>query len=243
MKRAFSRNSKMDENHLMRVQSGNKKTNYSRIKIYLTTILILITLLTLKVNGQAPVTDVGAGIQREALWTQEKNILSNINWYNVLIRALNGDIKGLTGELLGIDQKMMESLEKVSALIKDYKRIQQTRDMLGKITGIYTSKLPRLIQDENFTPQQAAVIVQSFDLILDDSRQLVTTILGAITKDKSFLMDDKQRYDTINGIYNEVRKHYGTICYLYNKLLYASYQKSFQSNKLESFAFYYTLYQ
>jgi len=243
MKRAFSQNSKMDENHLMRVQSGNKKTNYSRIKIYLTAILILITFLTLKVNGQAPVTDVGAGIQREALWTEEKNILSNINWYNVLIRALNGDIKGLTGELLGIDQKMMESLEKVSALIKDYKRIQQTRDMLGKITGIYTSKLPRLIQDENFTPQQAAVIVQSFDLILDDSRQLVTTILGAITKDKSFLMDDKQRYDTINGIYNEVRKHYGTICYLYNKLLYASYQKSFQSNKLESFAFYYTLYQ
>jgi len=246
MKRAFSQNSKIDENHLLRVSricGNNKKTNYSRIRIYLTTILILITFLTLKVNGQAPVTDVGAGIQREALWTEEKNILSNINWYNVLIRALNGDIKGLTGELLGIDQKMMESLEKVSALIKDYKRIQQTRDMLGKITGIYTSKLPRLIQDENFTPQQAAVIVQSFDLILDDSRQLVTTILGAITKDKSFLMDDKQRYDTINGIYNEVRKHYGTICYLYNKLLYASYQKSFQSNKLESFAFYYTLYQ
>jgi len=243
MKRVYFQNSKIDENHPMRVQAGNKKTNYSRIKIYLTTILILITLLTLRVNGQAPVTDVGAGIQREALWTQEKEILSNINWYNVLIRALNGDIKGLTGELLGIDQKMMESLEKVSALIKDYKRIQQTRDMLGKITGIYTSKLPRLIQDQNFTPQQAAVIVQSFDLILDDSRQLVTTILGAITQDKSFLMDDKQRYDTINGIYNEVRKHYGTICYLYNKLLYASYQKSFQSNKLESFAFYYTLYQ
>jgi len=243
MKRAYFQNSKMDENHLMRVQAGNKKTNYSRIKIYLTIILTLITLLTLRVNGQAPVTDVGAGIQREALWSQEKEILSNINWYNVLIRALNGDIKGLTGELLGIDQKMMESLEKVSSLIKDYKRIQQTRDMLGKITGIYTSKLPRLIQDENFTSQQAAVIVQSFDLILDDSRQLVTTILGAITQDKSFLMDDKQRYDTINGIYNEVRKHYGTICYLYNKLLYASYQKSFQSNKLESFAFYYTLYQ
>jgi len=243
MKRAYFQNSKMDENHLMRVQAGNKKTNYSRIKIYLTIILTLITLFTLRVNGQAPVTDVGAGIQREALWSQEKEILSNINWYNVLIRALNGDIKGLTGELLGIDQKMMESLEKVSSLIKDYKRIQQTRDMLGKITGIYTSKLPRLIQDENFTSQQAAVIVQSFDLILDDSRQLVTTILGAITQDKSFLMDDKQRYDTINGIYNEVRKHYGTICYLYNKLLYASYQKSFQSNKLESFAFYYTLYQ
>ena len=111
------------------------------MKIYLTTILILITLLTLRVNGQAPVTDIGAGIQREALWTQEKEILSNINWYNVLIRALNGDIKGLTGELLGIDQKMMESLEKVSALIKDYKRIQQTRDMLGKITGIYTCLL------------------------------------------------------------------------------------------------------
>ena len=213
------------------------------MKIYLIILPVLVTLLTMKGFGQAPVTDVGAGIQREALWTQEKDILSKINWYNVLIKALSGDIKGLTGELLGIDQKMMESLEKVSALIKDYKRIQQTREMLVKITGIYTSKLPRLIRDENFTPQQAAVIVQSFDLILDDSRQLVTSILSAITRDQTFLMDDKQRYDTINGIYNEVRKHYGTICYLYNKLLYASYQKSFQSSKLESFAFYYTLYQ
>jgi len=243
MKRAISQNSIMDENHPMRIKNGHMKINYFRIKIHLMIIPAIVMLLAMKGYGQAPVTDVGAGIQREALWTQEKEILSNINWYNVLIRALNGDIKGLTGELLGIDQKMMESLETVSALIKDYQRIRQTREMLGKITDIYTGKLPRLIQDQNFTPQQAAVIVQSFDLILDDSRQLVTNVLGAITRDKSFLMDDKQRYDTINGIYTEVRKHYGTICYLYNKLLYASYLKSFGSNKLESFAFYYTLYQ
>ena len=30
-------------------------------------------------NAQTPVTDVGAGIQREALWTQEQGILSKIN--------------------------------------------------------------------------------------------------------------------------------------------------------------------
>jgi hypothetical protein len=243
MKRSILKNLSIDENHLLRVNKCHKKTNYSLIRNYLIIIPIILILLSTKSYSQAPVTDVGAGIQREALWAQEKDILSNINWYNILIRALNGDIKGLTGELLGIDQKMMESLEVVSSMIKDYKRIEQTREMLGKITEIYTSKLPKLIQDQNFTNQQASVIVQSFDLILDDSRQLVTTILTAITKDKTFLMDDKQRYDTINGIYTEVRRHYGTICYLYNKLLYASYQKSLQGDKLESFAFYYTLYQ
>ena len=243
MKRAIFKNLSIDENHLLRVNKCHKKANYSLIRNHLIIIPIILILLSTKVYSQAPVTDVGAGIQREALWAQEKDILSNINWYNILIRALNGDIKGLTGELLGIDQKLMESLEVVSSMIKDYKRIEQTREMLGKIIGIYTSKLPKLIQDQNFTNQQASVIVQSFDLILDDSRQLVTTILTAITKDKTFLMDDKQRYDTINGIYTEVRRHYGTICYLYNKLLYASYQKSLQGDKLESFAFYYTLYQ
>ena len=45
---------------------------------------------------------MGAGIQREALWVAEEGILSKINLYNVLIKALNGDIKGLTGEILGI---------------------------------------------------------------------------------------------------------------------------------------------
>ncbi len=192
--------------------------------------------------SQAPVTDVGAGVQREALWEQEKGILSEINWYNVLIKVLNGDIKGLTAELVGIDQKKLASLQKVSYLIKDYKRIKQTKEMVDKIITIYTSKLPKLVQDENFTLQQAGVIVQSFDLILDDSKQLTTTILNTIVEDDLFMMDDKQRYDTINGIYNDVRKHYGTICYLYNKLMYASYQKSFNSDKLESFAYYYTLY-
>ena len=192
--------------------------------------------------SQTPVTDVGAGIQREALWTEEKDILKKIDWYNVLIKALSGDIKGLTGELLGIDQKMLESLEKVSNLIKDYKRIQQTRDLLSKIMEIYTEKVPKLVQDENFTAQQAAVIVQSFDLILDDSRQLANTVLNTILKDNLFMMDDKQRYDTINEIYEDVRRHYGTICYLYNKLLYASYLKSQQDGSLESFALYYSLY-
>lgn len=193
--------------------------------------------------AQAAVTDVGAGIQREALWTKEKGILSKINWYNVLIKALNGDIKGLTGEMLGIDQKMLESLEKVSALIKDYKRVQETRKMLDKVMNIYTDKLPQLVQDENFTNEQAVAIVQSFDLILDDSRQLVNTILKTILKDNLLMMDDKQRYDTINGVYLSVKQHYGTICYLYNKLLYASYLKSYESNTLEGFAMYYSLYK
>jgi len=205
--------------------------------------IMLITCLPLSTRAQAPVTDVGAGIQREALWEQEKGILSEINWYNILIKVLNGDIKGLTGELLGIDQQMLESLQKVSSLIKDYKRVKQTKDMLDKIIQVYTEKLPLLVQDGNFTPRQAEAIVQSFDLILDDSRQLTTTVLNAIVKDNLFLMDDKQRYDTINGIYEDVRKHYGTICYLYNKLLYASYQKSFENDKVESFALYYSLYQ
>ena len=194
-------------------------------------------------KAQTPVTDVGAGIQREALWTQEKDILAKINWYNILIKALNGDIKGLTGEILGIDQKMLESLEKVSALIKDYQRIKETKDLLQKIIAIYTQKVPLLVQDGNFTAQQAAAIVQSFDLILDDSKQLVTTILNSIVKDNLFMMDDKQRYDTINAIYLSVKQHYGTICYLHNKLMYASYMKSHENGDLESFALYYSLYK
>ena len=209
-------------------------------------ILLILTMMLAVSAGtttaQTPVTDVGAGIQREALWTQEEGILSKINLYNILIKALNGDIKGLTGEILGIDQKMLESLEKVSLLIKDYKRIQETKDILQQIIAVYTEKVPLLVQDGNFTTQQAAAIVQSFDLILDDSKALVTSILNIIVKDNLFMMDDKQRYDAINGIYLSVKKHYGTICYLHNKLLYASYLKSHDSGTLEGFAMYYSLY-
>ncbi|QIA09131.1 hypothetical protein [Draconibacterium halophilum] len=208
-------------------------------------VVILIVLLAAVAStsqAQTPVTDVGAGIQREALWTQEEGILSKINLYNVLIKALNGDIKGLTGEILGIDQKMLESLEKVSLLIKDYMRIKETKDILQQIIAIYTDKVPLLVQDGNFTTQQAAAIVQSFDLILDDSKALVTSILNIIVKDNLFMMDDKQRYDAINGIYLSVKQHYGTICYLHNKLMYASYLKSYDSGDLEGFAMYYSLY-
>nr|WP_321411539.1 hypothetical protein [uncultured Carboxylicivirga sp.] len=205
--------------------------------------LIMILLLVSHPSGaQAPVTDVGAGIQREALWSQEKGILSKMNWYNMLIRALNGDIKGLTGELLGIDQQLLDAVENVSGLIKDYQRIRETRDMLSKILDIYTNKVPKLLEDQNFTPQQAAAILQAFDIILTDSRDLVTGVLNTITVDKAFLMDDKARYDVINGIYMQVHRHYGTICYLYNKILYASYMRSYTLGDLKSFAFYYSLY-
>jgi hypothetical protein len=219
------------------------KTTTTKATLLITLVLTFLSFLpTTTTFAQTPVTDVGAGIQREALWEQEKGILSEINWYNVLIKILNGDIKGLTSELVGIDQKKLASLQKVSYLIKDYKRIRQTKEMLDKIIYIYTTKLPLLVQDENFTTRQAAVIVESFDLVLDDSRQLVTTILNTIVEDDLFMMDDKQRYDTINGIYTDVKKHYGTICYLYNKLAWASYQRSFNTGQIEKFAFYYTLY-
>jgi hypothetical protein len=127
-------------------------------------------------------------------------------------------------------------------LIKDYKRIKETKDILQQIIAIYTDKVPLLVQDGNFTTQQAAAIVQSFDLILDDSKALVTSILNIIVKDNLFMMDDKQRYDAINGIYLSVKQHYGTICYLHNKLMYASYLKSYDSGDLEGFAMYYSLY-
>nr|WP_320153981.1 hypothetical protein [uncultured Draconibacterium sp.] len=205
-------------------------------------LIVLLAAVASTSKAQTPVTDVGAGIQREALWTEEEGILSKINLYNVLIKALNGDIKGLTGEILGIDQKMLESLEKVSLLIKDYKRIKETKDILQQIIAIYTDKVPLLVQDGNFTTQQAAAIVQSFDLILNDSKALVTSILNIIVKDNLFMMDDKQRYDAINGIYLSVKQHYGTICYLHNKLMYASYLKSYDSGDLKGFAMYYSLY-
>ncbi|MCU4176974.1 hypothetical protein [Carboxylicivirga sp. N1Y90] len=209
-------------------------------QIYLS---LLIIMFSATVLSQAPVTDVGAGIQREALWIQEKGILSKMSWYNILIKALNGDIKGLTGDLLGIDQQLLDAVENVSGLIKDYKRIEETRDMLNKILDIYTTKVPKLIQDNNFTPQQAAAILQAFDIILTDSRDLVTKVLSTITIDKAFIMDDKARYDVINGIYRQVHQHYGTICYLYNKILYASYMKSYSMGDLKTFAFYYSLYE
>lgn len=215
----------------------------------LKSVLLWFTTVVIAMGGETkaqttlPVTDVGAGIQREALWTQEKGILSKINWYNILIEALNGDIKGLTGEILGIDQKMLNSLEKVSTLIKDYGRVEETRELLGKVVEVYTEKLPLLVQDENFTAGQAAAIVRSFDIILEESRQLTTSILTTILRDDLFLMDDKQRYDTINEVYTSVKQHYGTISYLYNKLLYASYIKSNESGTLETFALYYSLYR
>ncbi|WP_430817209.1 hypothetical protein [Carboxylicivirga sp. RSCT41] len=210
--------------------------------------IILLTTVCLmgashQLHAQAPVTDVGAGIQRQALWAAEKGILSKMSWYNLLIKALNGDIKGLTGELLGIDQQLLDAVENVSGLIKDYKRIEETRAMLAKILDIYTEKVPTLIQDNNFTPQQAAAILEAFDIILTDSRSLVTNVLNTITIDKAFIMDDKARYDVINGIYRQVHGHYGTICYLYNKILYASYMKSYQLDDLKTFAFYYSLYE
>ena len=213
------------------------------MKVLIYFFLLLFVLSTGQMFAQAPVTDVGAGIQREALWTQEKGILSKMNWYNLLIRALNGDIKGLTGDLLGIDQQLLDQVENVSGLIKDYKRIQETKDMLGKILDIYTTKVPKLIQDHNFTPRQAAAILQAFDIILTDSRDLVTRVLKTITIDKAFVMDDKARYDVINGVYRQVHAHYGTICYLYNKILYASYMRSHASGDLKGFAFYYSLYE
>jgi hypothetical protein len=216
------------------------KTKFLLIAFFL--MLSIFIVKPSKAQTPMPVVDAGAGIQREALWTVEKGILAKINWYNVLIKALNGDIKGITGEILGIDEKMLESLEKVSSLIKDYERIQETKDMVEKVVGIYTEKLPLLVQDGNFSPQQAAAIVQSFDLIVDDSRQLVGSILKTIVKDNFFMMDDKQRYDTINEIYLSVKQHYGTICYLHNKLLYGSFMKSRDNGDLRGFAMYYSLY-
>lgn len=122
-------------------------------------------------------------------------------------------------------KKYYDALRKVSNLVKDARKVQQTILMIGDITDIYVNSYKLMLQDENFTIEELSAIAYGYTRLLSESNDLIKE-MKEVVNITTLQMTDKERMDLVDKVYNEVREYRNLVTYFTNKNIAVSYLRS-----------------
>jgi len=181
-------------------------------------ILLAFALFFGTANAQWVVTDPGnfAG-----------NIANSIKEIATASKTVKNTMSGFkeVEKLYGDTKKYYDALKKVNNLIGDAYKVKETLVMVGDITGIYVDAYKRMLSDTNFRPAELTAMASGYARLLELSGESVRE-LKSIAKSGSFSMNDKERMDLIDRIYEEVKEYKAITSYYTRKNISVSYVRA-----------------
>lgn len=181
-------------------------------------ILLAFALFFGTANAQWVVTDPGnfAG-----------NIANSIKEIATASKTVKNTMSGFkeVEKLYGDTKKYYDALKKVNNLIGNAYKVKETLVMVGDITGIYVDAYKRMLSDTNFRPAELTAMASGYARLLELSGESVRE-LKSIAKSGSFSMNDKERMDLIDRIYEEVKEYKAITSYYTRKNISVSYVRA-----------------
>lgn len=188
------------------------------MKTKLSLILLAFALFFGTANAQWVVTDPGnfAG-----------NIANSIKEIATASKTVKNTMSGFkeVEKLYGDTKKYYDALKKVNNLIGDAYKVKETLVMVGDITGIYVDAYKLMLSDTNFRPAELTAMASGYARLLELSGESVRE-LKSIAKSGSFSMNDKERMDLIDRIYEEVKEYKAITSYYTRKNISVSYVRA-----------------
>lgn len=134
-------------------------------------------------------------------------------------------------KLYNESKKYYEALKKVNNLIGDAYKVKETILMVGEISDIYVTNYRRMMSDKNFSPSELTAIASGYAKLLERSSESLKE-LKSIARAAAFSMNDKERMELIEGIYNKVLEYKNLVSYYTRKNIAVSYVRAMQDNDL-----------
>lgn len=188
------------------------------MKTKLSLILLAFALFFCTANAQWVVTDPGnfAG-----------NIANSIKEIATASKTVKNTMSGFkeVEKLYGDTKKYYDALKKVNNLIGDAYKVKETLVMVGDITGIYVDAYKRMLSDTNFRPAELTAMASGYARLLELSGESVKE-LKSIAQSGSFSMNDKERMELINRIYEQVKEYKAITSYYTRKNISVSYVRA-----------------
>ncbi len=128
-------------------------------------------------------------------------------------------------KLYGDTKKYYDALKKVNNLIGDAYKVKETLVMVGDITGIYVEAYKRMLSDKNFRPTELTAMASGYTRLLELSGESIKE-LKSIAKSGSFSMNDKERMEMIDRIYEQVKEYKAITSYYTRKNISVSYVRA-----------------
>ncbi len=122
-------------------------------------------------------------------------------------------------------KKYYDALKAVNDLVQDARKVQQTILMVGEIGDIYINAYQLMLQDDNYTLEELGAIAFGYTKLLEESAGLLLDLKGIVNA-SSLSMNDKERLDIIDRVYNSVKHYRNLVGYYTNKNISISYLRA-----------------
>lgn len=194
------------------------------MKKYLMMALLGVSLLVTQAHAQWVVTDPTnfAG-----------NVANTVKEIATASRTVQNTLKSFkeVEKLYNESKKYYEALKKVNNLIGDAYKVKETILMVGEISDIYVTNYRHMMSDKNFSPSELTAIASGYAKLLERSSESLKE-LKSIARGAAFSMNDKERMELIEGIYNKVLEYKNLVSYYTRKNIAVSYVRAMQDNDL-----------
>lgn len=122
-----------------------------------------------------------------------------------------------------------DKLKAVSNLVKDARKVQQTVLLVGDVSEMYVQNFGKMMNDPNFTPQELVAIGNGYSALLNESTELLKE-LKQIVSTTNLSLNDKERMDVIDRVYNKVKDYHSLVRYYTTKNISVSYLRAKKKN-------------
>lgn len=122
-----------------------------------------------------------------------------------------------------------DKLKAINNLVKDARKVQQTVLLVGDVSEMYVQNFGKMMNDQNFSPQELVAIGNGYSALLNESSELLKELKQIVTS-SSLSLNDKERMDIIDRVYNEVKEYNSLVRYYTNKNISVSYLRAKKKN-------------
>ena len=129
-------------------------------------------------------------------------------------------------------KKYYDALKSVNNLVRDARKVQQTILMVGDITDIYVNSFQKMLQDENFTPDELSAIAFGYTKLLEESNEVLKDMKNVVNI-TTLSMTDKERMDVVDRCYNSMKRYRNLVSYYTNKNISVSYLRARKKNDMD----------
>lgn len=179
------------------------------------------------------------GIRAEAQWvvTDPTNFAGNIANTIKEITTASKTVKNTLDNFKEVEKLYNESkqyydaLKKVNNLIGDAYKVKETILMVGDISEIYVTSFKKMLNDPNFRPAELAAMASGYTKLLELSGESLRELKN-VAKSNVFSMNDHERMQMIDQIYNTVREYRSIVSYYTRKNISVSYIRAKQKGQL-----------
>lgn len=194
-------------------------------KLLQVVVVAMLLILPIRMNAQWVVSDPG---------NLASGILNSANEIIQTSATVDNVIKNFkeVEKVYKQGKEYYDKLQAVNNLIKDARKVQQTVLLVGEVSELYVQNFGKMLNDPNFSAQELVAIANGYAILLNESTELLKELKQIISA-SSLSLNDKERMDVIDRVYNEVKDYHNLVSYYTRKNIGISILRAKKKNNAQ----------